>query len=226
MLDRLLSSIAPHSCCGCGLVGEILCPTCKNDIVSEPFSRCLVCLKPILSGNLCQACVRTSPLDAAWCVAPRQGTIKALLDTYKFSSARDASRVCSDLLLDTLPLLPAPTIVVVVPTASSHQRSRGFDHTALIARRIARARGLPYRSSLRRVDNQTQHFKSRADRLKVTIKSFEVHGDVPEVILLVDDIYTTGSTLLSCARVLKKHGAKQVFGAVIARQVLDEGNDL
>lgn len=226
MLDRLLSTIAPHSCCGCGLLGDILCETCKNNIVSDPFERCLVCLKPTVDDNLCSACRTRSLFDAAWCVGTRQSELKALIDGYKFASARRAGVVCAELLLEQLPLITDETVVVAVPTSPAHVRARGFDHTARIARNVAKARQMRYASPLERVDNETQHFKTRAERLKLTIDSLRVRAEVPPSILLIDDIYTTGATLTACARLLRENGAKQLFVGVVARQVLDEGNDL
>lgn len=226
MIDRLLSTIAPHSCCGCGLVGEILCDLCKNDIISDPFSRCVDCLGPTMQSNLCTSCRSKGYFDDAWCAGARADTLKQLIDTYKFSATRGASDVCAELLCAQLPVLPPACVIVPVPTASAHRRVRGFGHMELVAHHVAKERKLPFSTTLQRTDNQTQHFKSRKERLKLSAESFRTVDSVPEVILLVDDIYTTGATLRACAHVLRSHGAKQVFVAVIARQVLDEVNDL
>lgn len=226
MLDRLLAPIAPHSCCGCGLVGHVLCPSCKNDIVSELFSRCVECLKPTAHSGLCSLCEGRSVLSDAWCVGVHDGALKQLLATYKFYAARVASDTCVELLLETLPVLPSDAVVVPVPTASAHRRVRGFDHMAVISRAVARRRNVGHAQLLRRIDNETQHLKTRRERLLVTPDNFEIVRQVPQVILLIDDVYTTGATLLSCAKLLRDNGAKQVFGAVIARQILDEGHDL
>lgn len=226
MIDRLLSTLAPHSCCSCGFVGEILCDLCKNDIISDPFSRCIDCLRPTLQSNLCTTCRSKGYFDDAWCVGARSDSLKKLVDVYKFSATIAAYETCAELILERLPVLPAAITVLPVPTASAHRRVRGFGHMELVARCIAKERGLPSSQVLQRTDNETQHFKSRRERLKLSVKSFQVDHDVPEVILLIDDIYTTGATLRACAQVLRSHGAKQIFVAVIARQVLDEGDDL
>lgn len=226
MIDRLLSTIAPHSCCGCGFVGQILCDLCKNDIISDPFSRCIDCLHPAVQGNLCISCRSKGYFDAGWCVGARSDTLKKLLETYKFSATRGASAVCAELLSSQLPVLPSTCTIVPVPTASAHQRVRGFGHMELAARRLAKERSLPFSLVLQRTDNETQHFKHRKERLQLSAKSFRAIKESPGVILLVDDIYTTGATLRACAQVLRSHGAKQVFAAIIARQVLDEVDDL
>jgi ComF family protein len=226
MIEALLAYIAPHSCCSCGNLGTVLCQICKNDIVSDPFSCCLLCLGPTMDGDLCKKCQTTTGISGGWCVGTRQGHLKALLDRYKFDSARQAGRLCGELLSEQLPEFPESFTVVPVPTSPAHQRTRGFDHTALVARRFAELRQLPYQQALTRVDSGTQHFKTRTERLQTAARGLGVRGNVPETVLLVDDIYTTGATLMACAGKLREHGVKQLFVAVIARQVLDEGNDL
>ena len=63
--------LAPHTCCGCNIVGTLLCDNCKNDIIRDPLYRCLECGQPTLSGQ-CQTC--TLPYTAAWCALQREGT--------------------------------------------------------------------------------------------------------------------------------------------------------
>lgn len=226
MLDRLLSGIAPHSCCSCGYLGSILCESCKNDIESEPFSDCLICLKPTSSDNLCTLCKNATGFAGAWCLSTRDKQLKALLGRYKFDSAVQAANVCVELLDRYLPLLPSSLTVVPVPTAPSHQRVRGFDHTALIAKRFARLRRLPYQNALAKSASHTQHFKSRAERLRTAADSLSVSKNAPESVLLFDDIYTTGATVQACSRKLYSAGTQQVFLAILARQTLDDPYDL
>jgi competence protein ComFC len=222
MFEPILSFIAPHSCCSCGFLGAILCQSCKNDIISDPFSRCLVCLNPTMDGDLCLRCRTASGIDAGWCIGTREQQLKVLLDRYKFDSARQAGVVCAELLDEQLPLLPDNLVVVAVPTSPAHRRQRGFDHTKLIAWQFAKRRKLPYRQALSRVDTSTQHFKNRSERFKTASSGLRVSSNLPETVLLIDDIYTTGATMSACVRALRENGVKQLFVAVIARQVLDE----
>lgn len=172
------------------------------------------------------ACRSKGYFTDGWCVGARADTLKKLLETYKFSAAKETSGVCAELLDAQLPVLPPDCVIIPVPTASAHRRVRGFGHMELVARRLAKRRELPSLLVLQRTDNETQHFKSRKERLQLSAKSFRTATAPPETILLVDDIYTTGATLRACAQVLRSHGAKQVFVASIARQVLDDVDDL
>lgn len=226
MIDSLMQFIAPHSCCGCGYLGTLLCEECKNDIVSEPFSQCLVCLRPTSGANLCMRCRLDTLYENAWCIGTREGALKGLLDRYKFDSARHAGQEIGSLLATRLPVLPQHLVVVPVPTSAGHHRARGFDHTALFGKHLAFLTGLPYREVLASDRTDTQHFKNRSQRHVAAQTGLRVRRTVPEHILLIDDIYTTGSTLRACAALLCQNGAVSVSVAVVARQTLDERGDL
>lgn len=226
MFDSLLSVIAPHSCCGCGNLGDLLCDICKNDIVSEPFSCCIVCRMPTSDNNICLTCSRKSGIGAAWCVSSRDIVLKQLLDRYKFDSAKEAAKVCAYLLHERLPVLPQDITITSVPTSSPHVRVRGYDHMALVTKKLARRRDLSYDQFLSKEDNGTQHFRSRAERFRHAQDGLRLIRKPPEAIFLIDDIYTTGATLHACVKVLRKAGAKRVYVGIIAKQTLDDRDDL
>jgi ComF family protein len=221
MIDSLFSSFAPHSCCGCQNIGSLLCHQCKYDIISESYALCIGCQVPTWGDNLCEKCRHAWGIESAWCVGVREGSLQALIDRYKFDSARQAAAICVELLDARLPLLPSDVAVVPVPTVPTHVRTRGFDHAALMARRFAKARGLRYAAPLRRTGDGTQHFKSRTERLQTAAAGLEAKKAVPERVLLVDDICTTGATLRACAHTLRGVGTQEVYVAIIARQPLD-----
>lgn len=218
MIDSFLSLVAPHSCCGCGEIGAEICEGCKHNIIAEGFSVCVGCLRPTKGDNLCDACV-DFPAKGLWCVGWRQDELKNLLDRYKFDAVRSA---CSPLvaLLDSItPTLPDGTVVTVVPTAASHSRERGFDHMAYIGRSFAKRRKLRFQPLLRRTSDGTQHFKTKKERLTAAQNAFELIGDeLPEKVLLIDDVLTTGATMRTNLNLLQGAGVTSLYGAIIARQ--------
>lgn len=221
MLDTLLNAIAPHSCCGCGKIGSLLCEQCKYDIVSEPYAQCIMCGIPSGDITLCLTCKKGLQSGECWCVGSRTGALKLLLDQYKFSASRAGAAACADLLDERLPLLPAGVCVVPVPTAAQSVRVRGFDHMNTIVRLLAAKRGYRRHYALMRKTTGIQHFKSRRDRLQVGAKDFACEP-IRGPVLLVDDIVTTGATLRACVESLRQAGAERVYCAIIARQPLDE----
>lgn len=220
MFDWLLSYLAPHYCCSCGKVGEVLCPRCKNYILKQMYAGCVLCGQTGLASNLCSR-HRLSYGDL-WCAAERQKVLANLIDDYKFHRQVAGAKVLAELLAACLPELASDTVIVPVPTAPKNVRIRGYDHMVLVARELAKLCGLRVASLLQRRNNLTQHFApSAAERKKRAKGYFAVKsGTLPDApLLLIDDIFTTGATLNAAADCLKKAGARQINAAVIARQV-------
>lgn len=219
MLERLLSTIAPHHCYGCGILGSILCEYCKNYLLDEPFLRCIVCDGPTDEGALCLC--HDVPYLRGWCVARREGAISKVIDAYKFERVMAAHETLAALLDAVVPQLPEQTVIVPIPTTPKNVRIRGYDHMLLVARSFASKRKLRCSPLLRRRNNITQHFTKSAQERKEQAKSFfgvapGVSSDVPYLIL--DDIMTTGATLESAARTLCDAGATEVWVGVLTRQ--------
>ena len=221
MIDELLSSIAPHICCGCGQIGTLLCDSCKDDIICNKLDICLVCLRPCGQAGICQNC--RAAYDKAWFVGLRRDTLQRLIGLYKFERMRSAYKTIGDLMIQSLPHLPGDVVVVPIPTVRSHIRERGYDHAVLLAKYVASRLGLELSHTLARQTDTKQRQATAIDRRKQASNAFAVVGDIDRKrpYLLVDDVVTTGSTLEFASKALKQAGASQVFVAVIARQTLD-----
>ncbi|MFC5401758.1 ComF family protein [Cohnella soli] len=123
----------------------------------------------------------------------------------------------------TLPSLTA------VPLAPERQRDRGFNQAERLARKLAEWYGLSYSPVLRRLRHtEKQSLKTRSSRIIDMRGNFAADAgalfsdnESPIRLLIVDDVYTTGSTLDECARVLKEsgqgRGGLDLFGLMWAR---------
>lgn len=215
-----MSVIAPHHCCGCDKIGFLICHNCKNDIVNEAQIICLNCRRPTVNIWLCSDC--KVPYDKAWAVGEREGVLQRLIGDYKFQRARSAYKDLADLLIKTLPDLPASTVIVPVPTTSNHIRERGYDHMLLIAKRVAKAKGVNCQTLLHRATKTKQRQSNALQRNLQASQAFFA-GKIVErerPYLLLDDVTTTGATIKYASKELVKAGAKNVWVAVIAYQKL------
>lgn len=211
---------APHYCCSCGAIGSLLCEYCKYDIISEPYEACILCHKLARpSENTCGSC--THSFTKAWCAGDRREGLKELINRYKFERTRAAHQPLAVLLHETLPALPADLAVVPVPTIAPHIRGRGYDQTALLAKRLARLRQLPYKPLLRRATTSVQRGATRVQRIEQAKRAF-VSAPCNGRYLLVDDIVTTGATLQFAAQALLDAGAKEIWVSVLASQPLEK----
>jgi ComF family protein len=120
------------------------------------------------------------------------------------------------------PELQADTLVPV-PLHPSRRRERGFNQAELLARQVARGRGLRCEAGLlrRRLPTASQSGLSRSARQANVRETFTASGRVHgRSILLVDDVISTGSTASACAQALLAAGAADVVVAVVAQAVL------
>ncbi|HRJ06795.1 MAG TPA: phosphoribosyltransferase family protein [Candidatus Saccharibacteria bacterium] len=220
MIDEILQIVAPHHCYGCGNSGAVLCPNCKYDIIDEASSGCIVCQNPAI-GGICSNDIST--YDKAWYVGDRADALRRTIDAYKFERVRAAHKPLVDLLNSHLPVLPFGTAIVPVPTIATHIRQRGYDHTKLIARRLAAIRKRSFLDILARKSDSMQRGASRKQRFAQAETAFICRKALDPTVpyLLIDDIMTTGATLRYAAKTLKDAGADEVWVAVLARQPLD-----
>jgi ComF family protein len=113
-------------------------------------------------------------------------------------------------------------LVVPIPTATKRARERGFGHAELLAKRAAAKLKLEYRPVLRRLGQSRQLGASREARLKQLNSSFAAKN--PRIvagrkILLVDDVVTTGGTLIAATQALRAAGAAQVDALLFAKRL-------
>ena len=117
-----------------------------------------------------------------------------------------------------IPYLEGEVIIVPLPTIRKHIRERGFDHTKIIARKLARKRGWKTQNVLVRTKNTVQVGADNKKRKEQAKKAFGLRGKIKNdaTYLLFDDIWTTGASMMAGAELLKNGGAQKIFGAVIA----------
>jgi ComF family protein len=165
------------------------------------------------------------------------GELRELLHLLKYEQVRPAADVLGRCLAAAIQQLrPAfdqtPPLVVPVPLHARKRRERGFNQTELIGRSAIKhlaAQGMPLEISTRLLKRQratsSQTGLTRHQRRANLRGAFTLgHRDAirERDILVVDDVYTTGTTISECARLLVRGGAKRVFVATVARVLKGE----
>ncbi len=223
-LDNVISLIYPERCLFCREVipdqaGRPLCTACEKDFTPVGYL-CPYC-DFRLSPNACCICRPLQPsLHSLYALAIFERQWRHLLHNYKYYGRRSIGRPLGRWLGYELGALQVslPDLVVPVPLHRDREKERGFNQSALIARHLAQTLAVEYYPLLfKHKKTLSQTALSRSDRQENIHEAFSLAGTVKKglTVLLVDDIYTTGSTLREAAEVLHSHGAL-VHGAVVA----------
>jgi ComF family protein len=239
LYDATLALVFPQACAVCGASVEaracgVACAACwqKTRIFSEEDLICWKCgvLAPGRVPEEKRREVRCHRCDVEHFTAARacgayEGALRASVLALKREP--DVATRLARLLLDTQKREPlqSATRILPVPLHPERLHERGFNQAAMLGRALARLTELPFDEwSLIRTAHTERHragMDARARRESVD-GAFEVHRPrlvEAERILLIDDVYTTGATVSSCAGVLKQAGAQEVLALTLARPI-------
>jgi ComF family protein len=191
-------------------------------------------LSSILGSNRCVACDAESRPNAVFCpgcanaverstsdCAPfvYGGPIAAAITRFKYQPLADLARPLGELLAREAERFSFDVDAVVpVPLHVSRLFERGFNQAALLAAPVSRALGVPHlaRALERTRATEKQAELDRSARLRNVASAFRARSSLPERILLVDDVRTTGATQDACAIALRAAGCTDVRCLVLA----------
>ncbi|MDB5186478.1 MAG: putative Phosphoribosyltransferase [Candidatus Saccharibacteria bacterium] len=222
VIESALNIVAPHDCLICGHEGSLICSWCLHSVRTILPGRCYCCKKVDSESSVCKNCRHKSYLRHVWIASEYGGVAKELVYDLKFNRVKAAARPIGVLMAELLPYFPEEVIVVHIPTATSRRRQRGYDHAELIARNVAKERGLRHATLLARLGQARQVGSRRQIRHEHMARAFRIQKPYlvrGAHILLVDDIVTTGATLEAATRVLKEAGARTIDAVAFAQKV-------
>lgn len=220
----LLDLVAPHSCRGCGTLGEPLCNRCKNNIILESTNFCPNCKSVNPTGN----CPKCHSLPPTFVVGNRTDLIGKLIYDLKFNSVRSLAMPIAEILDNSLPAIDGSVAIVPLPTIHRHIRQRGLDHTYLIAKNLAKIRGPKYQVSrlLQRSSSTVQVGSDRKARLSQASSAYSINPaftiDQNTTYIVFDDIWTTGASTKAAVKLLKSAGASKILVSLLAVSRIDQ----
>lgn len=220
MILKLLDLFAPDHCIFCGKTGICLCDKCKNNINTEKYYHCLICDQNIEFNQNCACGNQKLPLLAD----QKTSQLKTIIQAYKFDLNRvladDISALIYDNLQQILTDLNSDKIILIpLPTAYNHVRQRGFDHSKLLAKKLAKKANLRWQMVLDRSHNLRQVGQKSAQRHVQAQSAYRLNAKIdPDTIyLLLDDVVTTGASMRAAASLLKQAGAEKIIGMALIR---------
>jgi competence protein ComFC len=209
---------------------RIVCRACLDRLAPRRGPVCPACgrfLEGSGGDHLCAACLEARPVYSLHrSCAPYGGTLKEVILLFKYRKCAPLSvplaRFAEETLGAEAGLWEGADLLVPVPLHRARRRDRGFNQSRLFARDLARRRNMRVlKGSLVKVRNiPAQAGLRAADRERNVVGAYAVRR--PErvrgrVLVLVDDVTTTGATLSECARVLLEAGAGEVRAITLAQ---------
>lgn len=222
----VLDLLCPHSCRGCGRLGSVLCECCKKNLFLANGVICPLCKREVARNPKSDKVINCVDckllLEAVFVGGWREGVLARLIKDYKYRSVRAAGEVLAEILDEAIgeamELEAKRVVIVPLPTIGRHIRERGLDHTWDLAKRLAKRRGWKCQRVLGRKADTVQVGATRKQREEQAARSYEVVAKIsPDATyLLLDDIWTTGASILAATEVLRSAGAQDVMAAVLA----------
>lgn len=214
----------PRRCPVCGGVampkGRLICPACLKQLSFVSSPACMKCGKEIGSREqeYCADCIRRKKsFTRGFALLNYDSRAAVSMAAVKYHNKReylDFYARAAALRFKKQFRQAGIQVIVPVPVHASRLKTRGFNQAAVLAEKLSAELGIPWEELLNRVKKtDPQKSLGSAERLKNLRGAFEAEQEAGkwERVLLVDDIYTTGSTAEICSRALLKTGVKQVF---------------
>lgn len=233
--DTILNILFPRRCPVCGEIvkpaGSLICPSCVRELSFVKSPVCKKCGKEIVDETMefCEDCMsHRHAFEYGVALLNYDETARRAMAQIKYNNKREYldffGAAMAKRYEKTIRRMEVDAIVPV-PIHRSRLRWRGFNQAELLADILGERLGIPVRPELLVRTKRTlpQKELSASERLKNLTGAFcagqvlaqsDGVADVRRV-LLVDDIYTTGSTIEACARVLRAAGIERVYAAVI-----------
>ena len=223
----LLNIFFPKFCLGCEKEGTYFCEDCKACLEISEDNFCL-CENPkrLTEEGKCSNCQLKELNGLYFTVSYQNKLIKKLIHQFKYEPyIKELAEPLANLIITHFLLLDKSNqiwkgkILVPIPLSKGKLKERGFNQAEEIAKNLSNFLKIPLCNCLVKIkETPSQVDLSEKERRENIKRVFEIEEEAKDKrILLVDDVYTTGTTMNEAAKVLKEAGAKEVWGVVIAR---------
>lgn len=212
----------PEICVNCGRSGRYICRECIA-LIEDREAICPMCEKHSIDGYVHGRCRKVQGVDRLMAPTRYIGVVQKLLKKVKYKSSWKMLERLVDVWWEgsggELKNLDDGWVITAVPMYYLRERARGFNQAEVIAIILSRKVGVKYEKLIERNrSSKAQYGLSKKERGKNVRGVFDVIGGVKgKSVVVVDDVWTTGSTMRECGKVLKRSGVDQVWGVVLGR---------
>ena len=223
-LNILADVFYPKYCFGCRCSGGYLCKFCSTQIPSTSQSFCIVCNRSSQSGYTHPNCLTKTTPDKLLSAFPYKNQVVAdmiitgkylfVSETFAVLGLLAAKHIRTNNKVDDF----KDFIICPLPLHPTRRRWRGFNQAEILANAFEYTFNIPSVDLLaRRKNTKTQKELNAAQRQTNMTNAFIATQEIPAKVILIDDVCTTGQTLLEATKVLKQNGARVVVCITVAK---------
>jgi predicted amidophosphoribosyltransferase len=221
----LVDLLLPERCAGCGRAEQAFCPGCRSTLLPVRPPLCDRCGAPTAwPVERCRECAgRRVAFCRARAAVAYQGAAVRLVAAWKEAGRRILADEAAAVVTGVVER-PAVAAITYVPAAADRLLWRGHNPALGLAEALADRWALPLVSLLERPKaGRRQRGLAQSVRRRNVAGAFVATREPPASLALVDDVYTTGSTLDAAARALRRSGADRVVAVTFARALRGRG---
>lgn len=204
-----------------------LCHNCYNNLPFIPDHHCIKCSTPlrmIEDGPTCEQCTNSNYyFDRAISIVKYEKNVKTLIYRLKYSNHTYLATFIGYIMADKLKQEGIEAdLIIPVPLYKGKEKERGFNQATLVSKYIAEKTNIPLNidALIRTKNTKVMYNLTKGERLENVENAFKIINQgviIDKEILLIDDIFTTGSTVNACSKELINNGAKSVTVLTFAR---------
>lgn len=217
-IGTVVNLLFPIDCAVCGRESGWLCPDCLKKYQRIRLLNCFIC-GHLAEAGICKGCSERTALDGIVSIFPyNQPEIRRLIKAAKYDGARDALEfLAKSFRQKILRLLPDEIdAVAFTPSTKAKEKERGYNPAAVVAGYLADDE-ISVRALFEKVkDIPSQTGLTKKKRQKNVRGAYRLKkGELPETLIIVDDVITTGATLGALARLAKRRRVRAVWAVTI-----------
>jgi competence protein ComFC len=218
----------PPACGGCGKIGSRWCVECQQRVQILRGTLCEICGLPLDKAMICDTCHAERPhfrALRAWAVFG--DPVQTALHKLKYRRDISLGDALASHMSSFVGELNWPVDVIIpIPLGKHRLKERGYNQVSMIAKPLSMALNLRYapHELMRCKETRSQVGLTKLERKENVNQAFQAGDGVREkVVLVMDDVSTTGSTLSASAEALYMSGAKDVYALTVARALPHHG---
>ena len=221
-----LDLVFPKKCLNCGKEGKYVCENCLSKVKNSK-AICPYCKEPSIYGMTHPKCSRVDGLDGLTSLFRYTGVVRKAILALKYKYATEIAKELSAYLMKELKgeteMFKKGAILIPIPLHWYRDNFRGFNQSEIIGKEVAKNLNWKFIPGLliRKRSTAPQTTLKKHLRPPNIAGAFALSPNTKlsgySQIIIFDDVFTTGSTIKEATSILKRNGAKSVWGLTIAR---------